>query len=112
MACHNPHATNLKKLVKDTPPNLCWKCHDNFLEGAKFKHEVVKDCTRCHNPHASTEDSLLVKNVLTLCGSCHDDKDLQAVKGHAGAQGQDCTTCHDPHVGANENLLKPADESK
>ena len=49
---------------------------------------------------------MLAKNIMKLCGDCHDDKDLQAVKGHAGAAGKTCTLCHDPHVGSNQSLLK------
>ena len=44
-ACHNPHATDKKALVKKSAPALCWDCHDNFLEKAKFQHDVVEDCT-------------------------------------------------------------------
>jgi predicted CXXCH cytochrome family protein len=82
------------------------------LEKAKFKHDVVEDCTSCHQPHASVEKNLLAKEVLKLCGDCHDDKDLKAVKGHAGAEGKACTVCHDPHVGADKNLLKPSAQTK
>ena len=100
-----PHASNNKNLVKKTSPALCWDCHDNFLEKAKFQHDVVEDCTSCHNPHQSAENSLLVKNVLQLCGDCHDDKDLKADKGHANAAGKSCIVCHDPHVGTDKFLL-------
>jgi predicted CXXCH cytochrome family protein len=50
--------------------------------------------------------------VLSLCGDCHDDKDLKAMKGHAGAEGKICTACHDPHVGNNQFLLKPSATGK
>ena len=33
-------------------------------------------------------------------------KDLAAVKGHAGAEGQSCITCHDPHTGTDKFLLR------
>jgi predicted CXXCH cytochrome family protein len=55
---------------------------------------------------------LLPKNILQLCGDCHDDKDLKAVKAHAGTEGQSCVKCHDPHVGNNQFLLKPGKEAK
>jgi len=87
---------------------LCWDCHDNFLEKAKFKHDVVEDCTGCHKPHQSKENALLAKDILKLCGDCHEEKDLQAVKGHAGAEGKSCIACHDPHIGQNAKLLKPS----
>jgi predicted CXXCH cytochrome family protein len=76
------------------------------LEKAKFQHDVVEDCTGCHKPHSSAGNFLLAKDVLKVCGDCHDDKDLKAVKGHAGAEGKSCVVCHDPHVGVNKFLLK------
>jgi predicted CXXCH cytochrome family protein len=94
--------------VKKSAPALCWDCHDNFLEKAKFKHDVVEDCTGCHKPHQSAETRLLAKNILKLCGDCHDDKDLKAVKAHAGTEGKSCVACHDPHVGKDKFLLKPS----
>jgi predicted CXXCH cytochrome family protein len=78
------------------------------LEKAKFTHDVADDCTACHNPHSSDENALLKKNVAALCYDCHDQKDIAAVKGHAGAEGKSCIVCHDPHVGQNVNLLKPS----
>jgi len=111
VACHNPHATDQKALVKKSAPALCWDCHDNFLEQAKFKHDVVEDCAGCHKPHQSSEPALLVKNLLKLCGDCHDEKDLKAVKGHAEAAGKSCTACHDPHVGRDKFLLKAVRET-
>ena len=92
--------------MKKSAPALCWDCHDNFLEKAKFKHDVVEDCLGCHKPHQSAENGLLAKNVVKLCGDCHDDKDLKTVKGHAEAAGKSCTACHDPHVGGDKFLLK------
>jgi predicted CXXCH cytochrome family protein len=95
-------------LVTKTAPGLCWDCHDNFLEKAKFKHDVVEDCTGCHNPHQSNEAKLLAKSLPALCLDCHDAKDLKADQGHAGAENRSCLECHDPHAGNNSNLLKPA----
>jgi predicted CXXCH cytochrome family protein len=106
-ACHNPHASDKKFLVKKAAPALCWDCHDNFLNQAKFKHDVVDDCLGCHKPHQSKENALLAKNILQLCGDCHDDKDLKAVKAHAGMEGKSCVVCHDPHVGKDKYFLKP-----
>jgi len=51
---------------------------------------------------------LLAKNILKLCGDCHDDKDVKAVKAHAGTEGKSCVACHDPHVGKDKFLLKPS----
>lgn len=111
-SCTECHQSSSGMGLKSAPPKLCWDCHDNFLEKAKFQHDVVEDCNSCHNPHQSPEKKLLVKNLLALCGDCHDDKDLKAVKGHAGAEGRSCTDCHDPHVGADKNLLKTAAKTK
>ena len=105
-SCHNPHVSANTKLLQKTVPALCLYCHDNFLEKAKFQHDVVEDCAGCHKPHQASEPGLLAKNILKLCGDCHEDKDLKAVKAHAGAEGRSCVACHDPHVGKDKFLLK------
>ena len=106
LACHDPHASDRKALLKKSAPALCWDCHDNFLEKAKFTHDVVEDCTGCHNPHSTGEQSLMKKNIPALCFDCHDQKDIAAVKGHAGAEGKSCLACHDPHTGTDKFLLR------
>ena len=113
LACHNPHATDKKALVKKSAPALCWDCHDNFLEPAKFKHDVVEDCFGCHKPHSSAAGKLLKQDLLKVCAECHDAKDLKAVKGHAVAEGKSCVVCHDPHIGKDKFLLKvsPVDKA-
>jgi len=111
LACHDPHASDRKALVKKTTPALCWDCHDNFLEKAKFTHDVVEDCTGCHNPHSTSEKALMKKGIPALCFDCHDQKDVAAVKGHADIGTKSCVQCHDPHVGQDKNLLKPAAKS-
>ncbi|HXE41452.1 MAG TPA: cytochrome c3 family protein, partial [Candidatus Baltobacteraceae bacterium] len=108
LACHAPHASNNKHLVKKTGATLCWDCHDNFLTKAKFTHDAVENCTDCHNPHSTAENKLLKKNVNSLCADCHEQKDIAAVKAHANIGTQSCIVCHDPHVGTDKNLLKPA----
>jgi predicted CXXCH cytochrome family protein len=112
LACHKPHASANKNLLVKGSEALCWDCHDNFLEKAKFTHDVVDDCTSCHDPHHSDNNALLKKAVPALCLDCHDQKDLAAVKGHAGMRDKSCTDCHDPHVGTDVNLLKPSAKSK
>ena len=61
---------------------MCWDCHDNFIEKAKFKHDVVEDSAPCHDPHQSAENNLLKKISSKMCADCHDEKDLKADKGH------------------------------
>jgi predicted CXXCH cytochrome family protein len=72
----------------------------------------VDDCTSCHDPHHSDNNALLKKALPALCLDCHDQKDLAAVKGHAGTGDKSCMDCHDPHVGTDVNLLKPSAKSK
>jgi predicted CXXCH cytochrome family protein len=107
-SCHDPHANDRKKLLSKSAPTLCWDCHDNFLEKAAFKHDVVEDCASCHDIHQSAESKLLLKPRGVLCLDCHEEKDLKAVKGHEGSQGKSCVECHDPHVGRDKYLLKAA----
>jgi predicted CXXCH cytochrome family protein len=37
---------------------------------------------------------------------CHEEKDMAAVKGHAGIGNKSCVTCHDPHQGKDKYFLK------
>lgn len=110
-SCHNPHASDVKKLLVKADGKLCFDCHDDLqsdLAKAPFKHDPAGsgDCGSCHNPHQSNFDKLLLKDQRQICMDCHDEKDMAAVKGHAGQSQKSCTECHDPHLGKDKYLLK------
>ncbi|HZV35845.1 MAG TPA: cytochrome c3 family protein, partial [Verrucomicrobiae bacterium] len=92
-------------------------CHDDLesaLTKAPFKHEPAGngDCSSCHNPHVSNEPKLLIKDRQKVCFECHEEKDLVAVKSHAGQTEKACIECHDPHLGKDKYLLKPVAQAK
>jgi predicted CXXCH cytochrome family protein len=107
MNCHNPHATNVEKLLVQLPFDLCVSCHavdglkdeggrsltnfQRWLAENKEWHAPVaaKDCSSCHQPHGGPNFRLLVSAYppefyapydaknYALCFGCHND---QAVK--------------------------------
>lgn len=112
MMCHNPHATQIKKLLLREVPETCFECHDDFqnqIKTAKFVHAPMQngECLMCHDPHATDERFMLKKSGAAICMDCHEEKDMAAIKGHAGAQGKVCFDCHNPHFSEQPHLLKP-----
>jgi len=78
LACHNPHASKQKGLLKAPMLILCGSCHDDTIRRqnkSMTKHEPNKAgvCTACHEPHASN-NTLLFKDssIVNVCGTCHD----------------------------------------
>jgi predicted CXXCH cytochrome family protein len=62
-SCHNPHASDNAKLLKDKLPVLCITCHeDGFSKGKGHALAGHEACMTCHNPH-STDAPKLVKSV-------------------------------------------------
>jgi len=97
--CHEPHASEQKKLLTGDMKSLCGKCHPDTMErleklaelerkeraakpAAKGKeekgaitHNPVQggECSACHLPHAS--DSAYLMNhpsIIEVCGTCHE----------------------------------------
>ena len=105
--CHQPHWSSKPKLLRETPSELCWSCHDkdDYVGGAAFPHEPAAEgvCTDCHSPHASRYPSLLSERLPDLCVTCHgedpheDETPLESL--------ETCVGCHNPHGSAKEHLL-------
>jgi len=75
-SCHNPHASDQAKLVKDAPlANTCFLCHGKIEDATLRPHEhkpvATGNCLLCHQPHASVNDRLLTKGPLVQCQPCH-----------------------------------------
>jgi predicted CXXCH cytochrome family protein len=78
LACHSPHASRQKGLLKEPMLVLCGKCHADTIrrqERSVTKHEPIKNgvCTACHEAHGSN-NVLLFKDasIVNVCGACHD----------------------------------------
>ena len=80
------------------------------IQSGSFKHDPAGngECASCHAAHQSNQKGLLIKERAKLCFECHEEKDMAAVKGHAGQLQKSCLECHDPHLGADKFLLKTA----
>jgi predicted CXXCH cytochrome family protein len=100
--CHEPHASEQKKLLMGDMKSLCGKCHPDTMlkqeklvelerkekeakaaakgavarakEGALIHNPVAGgECSVCHLPHAS--DSVYLMNQIStieVCGTCHE----------------------------------------
>ncbi len=71
--CHNPHASDVPKLLTVTGADLCWNCHDKTEFSKKNVHAPVAAgrCVACHSPHSSDSDALLKKEPFATCIECH-----------------------------------------
>ncbi len=116
-SCHNPHSSNIKKLLKAEPPDLCYTCHDKGMFTKKNVHAPVAAgmCGDCHNPHSSDTMFQLPKPINDLCISCHSEANIGngvhiargfKASGHPVKEKKDprragrefaCSSCHDPH---------------
>ena len=113
-ACHKPHASKERKLLKTDGRELCLSCHvslDIELKTARVVHEPVNtDCQLCHNPHETTNASLLKDNTTDLCVQCHESihqrVDDSTVPHGALFTERSCANCHSPHASDHPRLLK------
>jgi predicted CXXCH cytochrome family protein len=81
-ACHAPHASDQKPLLKAARADVCKDCHKSHSQFAHPYGPGVNDprtgqtmtCLSCHNPHASQYSSLAVAAPSrALCVQCHKD---------------------------------------
>lgn len=106
--CNECHESKYSQKLKGKLTEVCFACHDDFLEKAKFKHPPAEgECTACHSPHQSVEPKLLVQKLELVCADCHEPADMAKVKSHLNTK-ESCLTCHDPHAGKDQYFLKPA----
>lgn len=107
--CHiQVHSGANLKLLKKTPPELCYGCHERKDQGP-YTHSALRvgDCPVCHNPHSSENKRLLRENKpSTLCFRCHQDDVMGRNFVHRPVANGQCTACHDPHGAENPFNLK------
>ncbi len=108
LGCHAPHSSTLGKLLKATPPVLCFRCHEqslvdeketqkatNFRDGTQSLHFVHAGkngipCLTCHDQHASSQ-----LHLLRTKGT--NGKEAVTITYTATDKGGNCTvSCHDP----------------
>ncbi len=101
-ACDSCHTSQSSQKLQAEGKELCFSCHEDFLEGAEVQHYPAQEgmCGECHNPHRSPNKFMLNKPVQALCFDCHDKNDLFKVSPHDTLTDEDdCTLCHNPHAG-------------
>ena len=121
MACHDPHATDIEKVLTSGKTSLCTRCHQKSVDmlKKKFVHAPVgKKCYSCHDPHASKNRKILKDSIPDLCWKCHklDSKIKQIHAANFSAE-VNCLSCHNPHSSDLKGLLmakqhKPYKEGK
>ncbi|MBI4585380.1 MAG: c-type cytochrome [Planctomycetes bacterium] len=102
-ACHklvNEKDHRFELSVKE--PALCYQCHDQSKEEAKFLHGPVGlgMCTPCHNPHSAPNKFMLPAAGDELCFTCHAEMRTHVKKSkvqHQVITDKGCIACHDPH---------------
>jgi len=109
--CHTIHAPKDPLLIKESQPQVCFKCHtEQRAQSAQFSHHPIREgkvvCSDCHNPHGSPGPKLLKEvRVNDTCYACHAEKRGPLLWEHQPVR-EDCTNCHNPHGSTNMRLLK------
>jgi predicted CXXCH cytochrome family protein len=87
-SCHNPHASEQTKLIRNEP------------------HEVFGTCGRCHEAGGK-----LLARADELCVRCHSEveKEAAAPDAHPALE-KGCLSCHTPHAADRPGLIKGASD--
>uniref|UniRef100_C6E5L5 Cytochrome C family protein n=1 Tax=Geobacter sp. (strain M21) TaxID=443144 RepID=C6E5L5_GEOSM len=106
--CHMAHSADVKYLLKDRSPELCFMCHTRERYTGVFTHEPVAngDCLACHDAHQADGKSLLRKPGSELCFLCHDAKLAMGKSVHNPVATGECVNCHAIHGSPYRKLLK------
>ncbi|MBI5444180.1 MAG: cytochrome c3 family protein [Deltaproteobacteria bacterium] len=88
VACHDPHATGQRFMLRQPTNQLCVGCHPK-LAGVTFGHPVARHpvaapkerrrpdrpltCVGCHDPHGTENEYMLIGTTLggQFCRECH-----------------------------------------
>ena len=60
--CHNPHATDHARVLKEEIPRLCLNCHEERMKAQKSSvHTATGNavCSTCHDPHSTDAPNLV-----------------------------------------------------
>ncbi len=116
--CHDPHGSELPKLMRTAGSKLCLRCHDsgagtglaakrvNLSRKNVHKALTKKECQDCHDAgHGGARSKLLTKPQPDLCYGCHERKD-KAKAVHTAVRQGECLECHDAHSSDLPGLAK------
>lgn len=109
IACHTPHASPAKGLLKDKG-NLCTDCHRDHSSGPGHDRASPQPCVLCHDPHLERNGPMLKASRDELCLGCHERAKLlngpQTASIHQPVRNAPCDACHSPHEKGYPALLK------
>lgn len=102
VSCHNPHASNVERLLVVDQRDLCVMCHrmkDELALDQVHPPFGQLDCGNCHDPHASRYRGILVNSQRELCFACHPSVARMSALSvqHDPFMYDNCTGCHRPH---------------
>ena len=108
-SCHRTHGLIGGVYLKESLPQLCFKCHsqvrEEMMKMGKLHPPVAEGkCLSCHDPHNAQGKGLLKKEEQGLCFECHKADPFQRQIQHQPLQ-KGCDSCHPPHGGVGDNLL-------
>jgi predicted CXXCH cytochrome family protein len=109
----HPSADSLGFRLMDSPPALCFNCHEESTAHAHSHQPVVEgNCLDCHEAHGSNQPALLLKDEKELCLGCHKHIS-RLVRGskmqvHTAISDMGCMTCHQAHGSEFRALLVDA----
>lgn len=107
--CHSsngnshPKSDNNEFTLADTPPTLCFYCHEENSKANIHSPAKEGECVMCHSPHSSKYNNLLTDKVPNLCFNCHEAFDKKT--SHAPVSEGECFSCHSAHESDNSKLL-------
>lgn len=96
--CSECHLSKYSPELKAPEKDVCFACHDDFFEKAKFKHQPAEngECSACHDPHGSPFPKMVKKVGKESCMECHDD--FSKKFKHTPVENGECLSCHNPHA--------------
>jgi len=107
-ACHDPHQSDNRYMLKGRAAELCYQCHKKDAFNGAHVHGPVGagDCNACHNPHASAFPNQLVADPKKLCFQCHEEQGGIPGRRHQHSPvSEACTKCHRAHASTAPYLL-------
>jgi predicted CXXCH cytochrome family protein len=60
--CHDPHQSNHRYQLLDTPRQICIPCHKDPKVMDLAAHKEPGECLTCHNPHLGKDKKMLKKD--------------------------------------------------
>ena len=103
-ACHAPHESDIKPLLRQEGGRAVRGLSRRRAGAAEEDPTCIPrlqgGCTSCHNPHGSEHPKLLADEGAGVCFACHDEIGTKVAKApvvHAAVKDEKgCASCHSP----------------